>query len=193
MADTQPYRPKKRGFETAKDMAWSLGPILVLVVVFAYFIFPSGGDAVRVVDASSDISNMAEYADFPIIAPSGLSKQWRPTSSNLLRDDASSDSPPTGLTIGYVTPEDKFARFTIQKGARSKIVQSAVNGADVTKDPDGEAITVNGRQWTPITTSKGGGFVNVQGSGATAIVTVVAGGASTAELSALVTSLRTVA
>jgi hypothetical protein len=71
-------------------------------------------------------------------------------------------------------------------------VEAILPGGRADTQIAGAPIEVNGRPWTPISTAKGSGFVNVEGSGPTSVVTVVAGGATTAELSVLVSALEPV-
>lgn len=193
MADTQPYRPKKRGLETAADMLRSLIPIAIVVVLFAYFFLPSGDDSkINTIDPHDDIASMAEYGAFPIVAPTDLGKSWKPTSSGLLRNSADRLSTPIGLTIGYVTPKQKFARFTIRQGIETSVVSKSIDDATVNDNPAGEPVQIADRSWTPITTTKGRGYVTVSGSGASSIVIVLAGSASYAELRQLAEGLQPV-
>lgn len=193
MADTQPYRPKKRGFETAGDMLRSLVPILVLVLGFAYFCIPKGESKINTIDPAVDIKSMAEYSDIEVAAPTALNKTWKPTSSSLLRDGDAQTGTPIGLTIGYVTPKQKFARFTIRQGERADVLKLSVDDAEVTKDPAGKSLQIGTHTWTPIETNAGRGYVSLTGEGAASIVIVLAGGASYAELREFAGALEPVA
>ncbi|PRZ40991.1 uncharacterized protein DUF4245 [Antricoccus suffuscus] len=174
-------------------MLRSLVPIVVLVVLFAYFCMPKSDNKINTIDPQDNITSMAEYGAFSIVAPKALDKSWKPTSSKLLRDDSNQLSTPTGLTIGYVTPKMKFARFTIRQGVPEAVLKASVDDATVTDDPAGNAVQIAGRSWTPITTDKGRGYVNVAGSGAASIVIVLVGSASYDELKELATALQPVA
>lgn len=192
VADTQPYRARKRGSETATDMARSLIPVTILILLFVAFCAPKGGDPVRVVDTSDDIRSAAEFLDFPLPAPSGLAKQWRPTSSGLLRDSTAVGAAPVGLSIGYVTPKDTFARYSVRQGTPSVVLRQSVDSADIRDNPSGPTVEIGGRTWTPFTTSGGRGYYSATGTGSSSVVLVVAGGAADAELRTLAGSLRVV-
>lgn len=173
-------------------MLRSLIPIVVLVVLFAYFCMPKGENKINTIDPHDDITSMAEYGDFAIVAPNALDKSWKPTSSKLLRDSSDQLSTPTGLTIGYVTPKMKFARFTIRQGDPAAVLKASVDDATVTKDPAGAPIQIADRSWTPITTNKGRGYVNISGAGPASVLIVLVGSASYDELKQLATGLRPV-
>lgn len=174
MADTQPYRPRQRGFETLRDMLWSLVPIVVLVIAFVYFCGPS---EVTRVDPSSDISSAAREVDYPLHAPQALTDDWAPSSSVLVRAD-DEDRTVIGLSIGYVTPEDEYARFVISAESRDATLQRALGEAEVVTDPDGVAADMGQHSWVPVRTTTGRALV-AEGSG---YVVVVTGTASYEEL-----------
>lgn len=192
VADTQPYRSRKRGFETMTDMLRSLVLISVVVLLFAYFCDAKGGSGVITVDPTGDIVSAAQYGEFAVIAPKGLSKGWRPTSSGLLRNDNSDTGTPVGLTIGYVTPKTQFARFTVRMGDPQVVLYKSVDGASIDKNPSGAPITINAQSFTPFATDKGQGLYAITGTGATSVVTVLVGSASLSELKQLAASLQPV-
>lgn len=189
MADTQPYRPKKRGYETAGDMLRSMLPIVIIVLVFAAFCVPRGSQRDPRIDPAPDITAAADAVDFEVVAPEGLSQEWVPTSSRLLRAGDSEAGDPEGLSIGYVSPQEDYALFTIRQGLRAEVLATAVKPAEVTEDPAGDPLELAGRQWVPITTSEGEGYVNVTGEGENAVVIVLTGTADAAELRELAGSL----
>lgn len=174
MADTQPYRPRKRGYESAKDMLWSLIPIVVLVMAFVYFCGPRSQDATTV-DPRPDITSVARAVDYPFVAPLSLSKQWKPTASTALKDD---DGAMIGLSIGYLTPADDQARFVVSTGTREAVLKTALANAKPVTDPDGAAAELGELSWVPVRTSAGRALV-AEGDG---FIAVVAGTASYAEL-----------
>ncbi len=174
-------------------MLRSLIPIAIIVVLFAYFCMPKGENKINTIDPQDDISSMAEYGAFGIVAPTALDKSWKPTSSSLLRDSSNQLSTPTGLTIGYVTPKMKFARFTIRQGDPFTVLKASVDDATVTEDPAGAAVQIADRSWTPITTNNGRGYVNISGSGAASVLIVLVGSASYDELKQLAIGLQPVA
>lgn len=183
MADTQPYSPRKRGYETIKDMLWSLIPIVVLVLAFAYFCGP--GDDVTRVDPAGDIAGAAAVVPYQMHAPQGLADSWAPSSSVMLRDD-SAEKAVVGVSIGYVTPQDSFARFVISSQNRQQTLDRALADASVRTDPDGTPTELNGLQWVPVSTSAGRALV-AEGPG---FVAVVSGTASYGELRELAGAVK---
>ncbi|MFV0535167.1 MAG: DUF4245 domain-containing protein [Cumulibacter sp.] len=186
MADTQPYRPRKRGYETIRDMLWSLIPIVVLILGFVYFCGP--GDEVTRVDPAGDIRAAADAVSYDLYAPHDLPDAWAPTSSVLLRDD-DEDKTILGLSIGYVTPDEDYARFVISSQGREETIDTALANANVIDDPDGEPAEMAGLTWVPMSTSAGRALV-AEGSG---FVVVIAGTAEYSELRELAGSVATAA
>lgn len=182
VADTQPYRPRKRGYESAKDMMWSLIPIVIAVVAFVYFCGP-GEDQVTTVDPQGDISSAAREVDYPLVAPAVLGDQWQATSAVLLRDD---DDRVTGLSIGYLTPDGATARYVISSGSRDAVLDRALANAEIVNDPDGEPVQLGGLTWVPVSSSGGRAMV-AEGEG---FVAVVSGTAAYAELRELAGSVQ---
>lgn len=182
VADTQPYRPRKRGYESIKDMMWSLIPIVIAVIAFVYFCGPTE-DQVTTVDPQVDISSAAREVDYALVAPAMLGEQWKATSSVLLRDD---DDKVTGLSIGYLTPDGATARYVISSGSRDSVLDQALANAKVVTDPDGEPVELGGLPWVPVSTSAGRAMV-AEGDG---FVAVVAGTAAYAELRELAGSVQ---
>lgn len=174
-------------------MLRSLIPIVVIVLLFAFFCMPKGENKIHTIDPHDDVISMAEYGEFAIVAPTALDKSWKPTSSKLLRDGGKQLSTPTGLTIGYVTPKMKFARFTIRQGDPVAVLKESVDDATVTEDPAADPVQIADRTWTPITTNKGRGYVNISGSGEASVVIVLVGSASYDELKQLAIGLQPVA
>lgn len=185
MADTQPYRPRNRGYETIRDMLWSLVPIIVLILAFVYFCGP--GDEVQRVDPTTDVTSAARIVPYQMHAPEDLAEAWAPSSSVLLRDD-SEDETVLGVSIGYVTPDDDFARFVISSEGRQETIDRALADADVLTDPDGTVAEMGGLQWVPVATSAGRALV-AEGDG---FVVVVSGTASYSELRELAGSVKPV-
>jgi hypothetical protein len=185
VADTQPYRPRKRGYETIRDMLWSLIPIVVLILAFVYFCGP--GDEPTRVDPTTDITSAADFVPYEMYAPADLSDAWAPSSSVLLRDD-SEDKTILGVSIGYVTPNDDYARFVISSEGREETIDRALADASVLTDPDGPAAEMGGLSWIPVSTSAGRALV-AEGSG---FVAVVSGTASYSELRELAGSVKPV-
>lgn len=166
-------------------MLWSLIPIVVLVLAFVYFCGP--GDEVTRVDPTTDVSSAAGNVPYAMHAPQNLSDAWAPSSSVLLRSD-DEDQTILGVSIGYVTPDDDYARFVISSENRTATIGRALAEASVLTDPDGSPTELSGLSWVPVSTSAGRALVS-EGSG---FVMVVSGTASYAELRELAGSVQPV-
>ena len=84
-------------------MIRSLGLVMLLVVTLWFLAQPPDSDeqAIRVVDPGPDVVAL-QRAVPGVPVPQGLPPQWRPTSSTL---------EPSGLRVGYVTPDDQYAEY----------------------------------------------------------------------------------
>lgn len=167
-------------------MLWSLIPIVVLVLAFVYFCGP--GDEVTRVDPTTDISGAAGAVPYQMHAPADLSDAWAPSSSALLRAD-DQDRTILGVSIGYVTPGDDYARYVISSEGRQQTLDRALADASVLTDPDGTPTELGGLAWVPVSTSGGRALV-AEGTG---FVAVVSGTATYTELRELAGSVEPVA
>lgn len=194
MVESQPststVAPPKRGFQTLADMLRSILPLLVISLILALIYFPRGDGSAKRIDPTVDVQSAVRTVGFQVYAPSGLPDSWVPTSSKLLRPSGAATGDPNGVSIGYVTPKEEFARYTQQRGLRAEVLSASLTGASVTEDPAGEDITLGGRVWTPVTTTKGAAIVSTEGTGADTVVLVIAGTAGRAELLELAGALR---
>lgn len=185
MADVMPTRPKRRGYETALDMLRSLGPLVLLILFTAYFCVPHSGEPIKEIDPTSDIRYAAQNVDYALLAPEGLGDDWHPTSSKILTagDQAVSDpdAVTVGVTIGYVTPGEKFCRFAESSASIEGLLHEYLPGAEETG-----TATVDGRKWTLVEGSGGdiGMWADFDGS-----AILLSGSAVEAELTALAGTL----
>ena len=84
-------------------MVRSLGLVMLIVIPIWFLAQPPDSDeqAIRVVDPGPDVVAL-QRAVPGVPVPQGLPPQWRPTSSTL---------EPSGLRVGYVTPNDQYAEY----------------------------------------------------------------------------------
>lgn len=175
-----PAPKKKRGRESVGDMVRSLSLVLLGVVVVWWFAqAPASDEAeLRVVDPSGDLAAFAsDVPETPV--PTGLSEQWRATSST--RTGASL------LRVGYVTPAGQYAEYAAATEADGFVPE--ITGFETDGGRQLEPVDVDGVAWDQYRDSDGS-LTLVRSFGP---VTVVAGTtratASQEELVALVRSL----
>ncbi|AEH08319.1 MULTISPECIES: DUF4245 domain-containing protein [Protofrankia] len=113
---------RRRGQETIRDMALSLGVVMAGVLLVALFMPRGGGDPVRTVDTAAPVAAFARLAPFDVLAPTGLPDHWKPTS---VRTSGLSDTAPgtVELTIGYVVdrPDDRTYAQLNESNARDAV------------------------------------------------------------------------
>lgn len=136
---------------SAANMIRSLLPLVVIcLLLVAWQAFrASNEETVRVVDPASTVRLAVERADYEVLAPTGLPEGYRPTSA---RTDAgfAEEGAPVTLEIGYLTPSEEFAGFTISDDARAEPLRTALEGAT----QEG-AVDIAGQPWTRVTTERG--------------------------------------
>jgi len=104
-------RPNARLRQTVRDMVLSMAVVLAVVFLIVLLAWRPQPDPVKVVEVGPTIAQAAQQADFPVLAPSGLSDQWRPTSARWKPTEESGAEPV--LHLGYVTPADEYAQMSI--------------------------------------------------------------------------------
>ena len=113
----------------------ALVPTLVVVVLLVLW---QRGEArpVPTVDPNPEIAYAKRISPTPLPAPGGLPDGWRPTSA---RVDAPSGEgrPPVTLSVGYLTPAQRFAQVVISDRPAGRVLQEAVPGS--LEDGDGPA------------------------------------------------------
>lgn len=124
----------KRGL---RDLILSLAVVGVFVAFLFVAVWRPSPDPVRTVDPVPMLQAAREQAEYPVLAPTGLSEQWRPTSARFDVTDGSST-----WFLGYVTPEGQYVAVTQTDGDPADFIsEQTVQGV-----PDGER-TIEGRQW----------------------------------------------
>ncbi len=104
-------RPNARLRQTIGDMARSMAVVLAVVFLIVLLAWRPQPDPIKVVETAPVIAEAAAEADFPIVAPAGLSEQWRPTSARWEPTEKSLSQPI--LHLGYVTPTDEYGQLSV--------------------------------------------------------------------------------
>lgn len=178
-----PGRPaRKRGRESAGDMVRSLVLVLVLVfVVVALTVRDQPDSPVREIDPSGPLAQARVEAGYDVLAPKGLPTGWRATSART--ENGGADGTALVWRLGYLAPSDAYAGLAQSDGTERDLVDLVAE--------DGTAagtVEIAGSTWRRV---EGGdpeprALVQVDAE----VPTVVAGGASWAELRTLAAALR---
>jgi hypothetical protein len=173
--EAEAVRP--RGNRTIGDTLRSLVPLVVLVMLAVWVMWPRVGSRVHVIDPSGDLRDAARIGLFTVESPHGLSSGWQPTSSQLDQPTAEVLT----IQIGYLTPAQQYARYVQSNVRTDSLLDTQVPGATI----DG-SVPVDGRTWLRYRTPKGELALVLPGK-ATLLVT---GSAGQDELTAMASSLR---
>jgi hypothetical protein len=138
----------------------------------------SSVDGVHTVDVAAPVAAAKQQSGFAVLAPQGLSDQWRPTSTRLLPKGPSNGA---SFRIGYVSPSGKYAEFV-----ESNDAPDAVAAEYGPLAVEGTAL-VNGTSWQQYRTHDDRRLLRHTMARVTVIVT---GSASQVELIELARSLR---
>ncbi len=147
----------KRGL---RDLVLSLLVVGAFVAFLFAVVWRPAPDPVRTVDPVPALTAARDQADYPVLAPTGLSAQWRATSARFEGDENA-----TTWFLGYVTPEDEYVAITQTDGDAAKFVaEQTLQGR-----PDGQR-SISGRQWRQYTTDDQRSLVTSM-DGSTVVVT----------------------
>jgi hypothetical protein len=102
-------RPNARMRKTVTDMIRSLVVVLVVIGAILLVTWRPQPDPVRVIDPQPTLAIARAQADYPVLAPAGLSQEWRPTSARWQPTDGS--LPDVAWHLGVVTPDDQYVQI----------------------------------------------------------------------------------
>jgi Protein of unknown function (DUF4245) len=174
---------ERAGRMTAANMLRSMLPLVVIcLLIVAWTAFRQSGDVgVRTVDPSSAVQLAAARASYPLLAPSGLDEDYRPTSARTDAGDAG-DGDPVTLEIGYLTPGEEFAGFVVSDDPRADPVAAVLDGADEQGN-----VELGGATWTRWLTERDETALSREDGG---VVVVVTGSATDEELETVAAAVR---
>ena len=98
-------RPKRRGYETARDMVFSLGAVGVCIAVIMGVTHRPARDPIRVVDTAPVIAMARSAVTWQVLDPAPKLVEWRATSARFERE------PLARVSIGWVTPDEQWIAF----------------------------------------------------------------------------------
>lgn len=171
--------PRGRGKQTVGDMVRSLLVVLVLVfVVVALSAQDDSGEDLRPLDYSGVLARAQDTAPYDVLAPLGLPAAWVPTSARTGRDGDA-----VTWHLGLVTPAGDYAGVEQSDGDPESLVADLAEGGE-----DTGTVSISGLRWRKVDGGRPEKHALVLES--EAVTTVVAGGASWAELRTLARSLQ---
>ena len=171
---------ERQRLRTPANLWRALIPILLLVggLVGWQRIGQPDSSGVHVVDTAGPIAAARQQAGFPLLAPSGLSGRWRPTSTEFT---PAAQYSAASFRIGYVTPAGKYAEFLESDGPADAV--TAPYGVLTDRGP----VRIAGSDWRNFRAGDDRTLLRRTVGKVTVIVT---GNAAMPELTELAQSLR---
>lgn len=168
----------KRGKQTVRDMILSLGVIVAIAAGIWIFVpHDDSEDPVKRVDYRVELATAQRAAGYPVAAPEGLPRTWKPTSVRYRAQDGDA------WHLGYLDPHEKYVAVEQSTKAPDEFI------GDVTQEArkSGAVTRINGRDWQPYKGERYDALVLREGGS----TTVVTGSAGPAQLKAFAAALRT--
>lgn len=148
----------KRGF---RDLVLSMAVVGLFVAFLFAVVWRPAPEAVKVVDPKLQLEAARAQASYEVLAPVGLSGDWKPTSA---RYEADADGSSTWF-LGYVTPDQRYVALAQTDGPEDEFVKTqTLDGT-----PDGQR-DIDAQQWRQYLSGDQRSLVRTQ-DGTTTIVT----------------------
>ncbi|MFF3749788.1 DUF4245 domain-containing protein [Streptomyces sp. NPDC002018] len=166
-----------RGRQTVRDMFLSMAAIGV-VVAGIYIFIPHDDEAVPVkaVDYRVELLTARRVAPYPVLAPAGLTEQWKPTSVSYRAQEADA------WHLGYLAPDGEYVAVEQSTApARTYVPEVSREATDT-----GRSQQVAGEAWRRWEGPKYDALVRTEGNA----TTVVTGTASYERLAEMAAALK---
>ncbi|MER5180307.1 DUF4245 domain-containing protein [Streptomyces sp. NPDC002896] len=153
-----------KGKQTVRDMVLSMG-VIVLVAFFIYLFIPHDGSQtpVKRVDYRVELLTARRAAAYPVAAPEGLPKEWKPTSVRYQGADHDA------WHLGFHTADGQYVAIEQSTEKPSQFIESKSQGAEKTKvtqqigdqtwqryeGPKYDALVLEGDGYTTVVTGTG--------------------------------------
>ncbi|MFI6058570.1 DUF4245 domain-containing protein [Streptomyces sp. NPDC051286] len=168
----------KRGKQTARDMILSMAVISAVAgIVYIFVPHDDKANPIKAVDYRVELVTARRAAPYPVAAPAGLSKDWKPTSVSY---DREADN---GWHLGFLDPDGKYVAVEQSTSPAKKYVSEVSQDARNT----GRTQQVAGETWQRWEGPKYDALVRHDKDA----TTVVTGSASTERLAEMAAALRT--
>ncbi|MFD7296049.1 DUF4245 domain-containing protein [Streptomyces sp. NPDC059897] len=118
----------RNGKKTVGSLVLSLGVCVVAAGVIYLFVphDDSGQPQVKRVDYKVELSTARRAAPYPVAAPTGLSRDWKPTS---VRYQGTAND---AWHLGYLDPEGQYVAVEQGTGRSKKFINEVSHGASAT-------------------------------------------------------------
>ncbi|MFD8969176.1 DUF4245 domain-containing protein [Streptomyces sp. NPDC059568] len=166
-----------RGGQTVRDMFLSMA-VIGLVVAGIYVFIPHDDTAVPVkaVDYRVELLTARRAAPYPVLAPTGLTGQWKPTSVSYRTEDGDA------WHLGYLAPDGEYVAVEQSTApARNYVPEVSQEATDT-----GRTAQVAGEAWQRWEGPKYDALVRTDGNA----TTVVTGTASYERLAEMAAALK---
>ncbi|MGW7520839.1 DUF4245 domain-containing protein [Streptomyces sp. NPDC054796] len=172
---------KQRGKQSVRDMVISLGVIVLAAwVIYLFVPHDEHQDPVKPVSYRVELDSARRAAPYPVLAPHGLSDDWRPTSVTYEPEGQQG----AAWHLGFMAPGDEYAAVEQSDQSRpAKFIEDVTHKASKTAKTD----TFGGEKWTRYEGEKYDALVLEDPENK--VTTVVTGTASFARLGELADSL----
>ncbi|MFD5782964.1 DUF4245 domain-containing protein [Streptomyces sp. NPDC126933] len=168
-----------RGRQTVRDMFLSMAVIGAVVAgIYVFIPHDENADPVKAVDYRVELVTARRAAPYPVVAPTGLTGKWKPTSVSYQgqRDDA--------WHLGYLDPDGQYVAVEQSTApAKKYVAEVTLRAADT-----GRTQQVAGEAWQRWEGPKYDALVRTDDGGATTVVTGTASYERLAEMAAALES-----
>lgn len=150
-----------RSKQAVRDMFLSMA-VIVAVAGVIYIANPhdENADPLKAVDYRVELTTAQRAAPYPVLAPQGLPKTWKPTSVSYARQDGDA------WHLGFLDPDREYVAVEQSTAAPEKYIAEVTHDAEAT----GESARVAGETWQRWAGPKYDALVRTD-DGATTIVT----------------------
>ncbi|MFF0449369.1 DUF4245 domain-containing protein [Streptomyces sp. NPDC004609] len=148
----------------------------VVAVIYMFVPHDDSKDPVKAIDYRIELVTAQRAAPYPVMAPEGLPKGWRPTSVSYVRAEGDA------WHLGFLDPDRRYVAIEQSTQAPGKYVPKVTHQARNT----GGTHMVDGRAWQRWEGEKYDALVRVDRG----VTTVVTGSAPMAQLTAMAEALE---
>ncbi|MET9256736.1 DUF4245 domain-containing protein [Streptomyces sp. NPDC048182] len=167
--------------KSARDMVLSLGLIVLAAgVVWLFIPHQDGKPDVKRVDYRVELLTARRAASYPVAAPEGLAKEWKPTSVRF-RGEAHD-----AWHLGFSAPDGEYVAVEQSTDKPAVFIDQASQGGRATERTE----KIDGRTWTRYEGGRYDALVLRDTGGVKGATTVVAGTGSFAQLHQMVSALE---
>lgn len=163
-----------RGRQTVRDMVLSMAVIgAVVAVIYVFIPHDDTADPVKAVDYRVELLTARRAAPYPVAAPQGLPKEWKPTSATYARTAADA------WHLGFLDPDGEYVAVEQSTEPARTYAAKVSQRAERTE----KTQQVNGVTWQRWEGAKYDALVR-EDKGSTTVVTGTASMARLAEMAA---------